>query len=375
MCMGSIVMLGYLNLEGIEGIAGVALIPFLGREGNAMEGTTVESLDVNPKVIPSYPPIYVKGVNALTKSSSNNMSLSPPRDRNNNINNEAEERTFHLYWCFQCNRTVRLAPESPSEVACPRCLGQFICEINVPRPRLVVDFTTPDPSPEARLLEALSLMMGPHPPIRRFPPQEIPVRTPPRARTRRRQPQPRTWIVFQPMDPGPIPAGLDSRDYFLGPGLNELIDQLTENDRPGPPPAPETAIGGIPTVKIERSHLKENSQCPVCQEEFQVGGEARELPCNHIYHSDCIVPWLRLHNSCPICRQELPVPVTERVSPPSSPSGDGRLRRCLRWTRLASLWPFHSRPPNNTVDVHVAAPSSTSTSTSRGDSYFNSSHC
>ncbi|XP_020228695.1 probable E3 ubiquitin-protein ligase RHC1A isoform X2 [Cajanus cajan] len=265
------------------------------------------------------------------------MSLSPPRDRNNNA--QPQPRTFQLYWCFQCNRTVRVAPDNTTEVACPRCHGQFICEINVPRPRLVVDFTTPDPSPEARLLEALSLMMDP--PIRRFPglmqpePQEIPVhRRRTRTRTRRPEPEPhpdrrpRTWIVFQPIDPsnafqpinnisgpipiphgpGPIPRGVDARDYFLGPGLNELIDQLTENDRQGPPPAPERAIDAIPAVKIESAHLKENSRCPVCQEEFEVGGEARELACKHIYHSDCIVPWLRLHNSCPVCRHEVPVP-------------------------------------------------------------------
>ncbi|XP_027904235.1 E3 ubiquitin-protein ligase RING1 isoform X5 [Vigna unguiculata] len=273
------------------------------------------------------------------------MSLSPPRERNNGNGRRRERPTFQMYWCFQCNRMVRVAVDTnnPSDVTCPRCFGQFICEVNVPRPRLIVDFTTPDPSPEARLLEALSLMMDP--PIRRFPgllqpePEEVPVHHHRRRRLRRRQPEPepvpepphprpRTWIVFQPNDqpnpflpinnihnrpgpgpfPFPLPRTVDTRDYFLGPGLNELIEQITENDRQGPAPAPERAIDAIPTVKIASAHLKENSKCPVCQEEFEVGGEARELACKHIYHSDCIVPWLRLHNSCPVCRHEVPVP-------------------------------------------------------------------
>ncbi|KAK7410588.1 hypothetical protein VNO78_01485 [Psophocarpus tetragonolobus] len=313
------------------------------------------------------------------------MSLSPPRERNNG-QRQWEARTYQLYWCFQCNRTVRIASNnnnpSESEVACPRCFGQFICEINVPRPRLLVDFTTPDPSPEARLLEALSLMIDP--PIRRFPgqvqpqpqhqPEEIPVHHRQRRRLRRRNPdpehephRPRTWIVFHPMGPPnpfepinnfPGPHGLDSRDFFMGPGLNELIEQITENDRPGPAPAPERAIEAIPTVEIESAHLKENSRCPVCQEDFEVGGEARELECKHIYHTDCIVPWLRLHNSCPVCRHEVPVQSSED----ECLGDEGRLRRCLRWTR--SLWPF------TTTYRRVHPLSQPNAASSRGDSYY-----
>lgn len=31
----------------------------------------------------------------------------------------------------------------------------------------------------------------------------------------------------------------------------------------------------------------------------------RQLPCQHIYHENCIRPWLELHGTCPICRQNL----------------------------------------------------------------------
>ncbi|KAI4337792.1 hypothetical protein L6164_016167 [Bauhinia variegata] len=295
------------------------------------------------------------------------MSLSPPRLRTNGW----------PYWCFRCNRMVRVASTDPSQILCPRCFGGFLCELNISWPRLVFSVTNHDPSPEARLLEALSLMLDPQISIsnRRHheeaqPPRHLPwmQRQPDNReqedrhhselRLREEIPghhvrRPRyhhgfgqdngidtrtgTWTILprmnhstpfelipRPRRENPIPRGANTRDNFLGPGLNELIEQLTENDRQGPPPVPDRAINAIPTVKVSENHLKENSHCAVCQEEFEVGGRARELPCKHIYHSDCIVPWLRLHNSCPICRHQVPV---SSDSNESQQGGGGRLRR------------------------------------------------
>jgi len=110
---------------------------------------------------------------------------------------------------------------------------------------------------------------------------------------------------------GGHPHGLGTRqtdigDYFIGPGMDELIEQLTQNDRNGPAPAPPSSIEALPMVKITQAHLFSNAQCSVCLEKFELGTQVREMPCNHLFHSDCIVPWLTQHNSCPVCRLELP---------------------------------------------------------------------
>ena len=44
-----------------------------------------------------------------------------------------------------------------------------------------------------------------------------------------------------------------------------------------------------------------SSQCTICMEDFTLSEQVRRLPCNHVYHSACIVRWLEMvkhtHNS------------------------------------------------------------------------------
>ncbi|ETI29323.1 hypothetical protein G647_01776 [Cladophialophora carrionii CBS 160.54] len=79
---------------------------------------------------------------------------------------------------------------------------------------------------------------------------------------------------------------------------------------------------GPTTQKVAESHIKDvesalgpaaathevafaQSTCPICLDDF-VSGETtvRELPCNHIFHPECIDPFLRDNSSlCPLCKK------------------------------------------------------------------------
>lgn len=162
--------------------------------------------------------------------------------------------------------------------------------------------------------------------------------------------------------------GITHGDYFFGTGLEELIQHLAENDpnRYGTPPASKTAVEGLPDVSVTEELLaSDSSQCAVCKDTFELGETAKQMPCKHIYHADCILPWLEMHNSCPVCRYELPTDdpdyeqraqrgsggtgsgVASQVnwnlavgpggSADSSGGGDNSQRRRFR---VSSLWPF-----------------------------------
>jgi len=69
----------------------------------------------------------------------------------------------------------------------------------------------------------------------------------------------------------------------------------------------EEVLEKIPTMKYLKLELKiksMNSKCTVCQDDFNEQDDVRVLPCEHIYHLDCIDDWLKIHSyKCPCCRK------------------------------------------------------------------------
>lgn len=75
------------------------------------------------------------------------------------------------------------------------------------------------------------------------------------------------------------------------------------------------AVNKLPIIKIEPKHCKklaginnyEPPSCTVCVESIAMLTKGMFMPCGHIFHPDCLKPWLESQNTCPVCRYELPI--------------------------------------------------------------------
>lgn len=256
------------------------------------------------------------------------------------------------YYCHQCDRAVSIAPPaSPdADVFCPRCAGGFV--------ELLPPEATPapaafSPSFDLRHPSDLSAFFGPP------------------------SPDPLGPGLFDPsnflhdhfggllsggatiqivLEGGGAPAlapGVSLADYFMGPsGLEQLIQQLAENDpnRYGTPPAAKAAVAALPDVAVSADMMQADggAQCAVCMDDFHLGAAAKQLPCKHVFHKDCILPWLDLHSSCPVCRFELPTDDPDyhhnhQPAPAPAPAATASSPRVVeRRFRISLPWPLRA---------------------------------
>ncbi|CAN6339402.1 unnamed protein product [Urochloa humidicola] len=98
-------------------------------------------------------------------------------------------------------------------------------------------------------------------------------------------------------------------DYVDARQFEILLEQFAEdtNTKRGAPPAATSSVKNLPSVVISTSNeISGGVTCPVCKDDMPIKTVAKQLPCMHIYHSSCILPWLSSRNTCPVCRYELP---------------------------------------------------------------------
>jgi hypothetical protein len=89
---------------------------------------------------------------------------------------------------------------------------------------------------------------------------------------------------------------LTPEDYELLLRLDETVEKKTVNQ--------ETLTTLKEKTIDSEEHLSE--VCTVCMFNYEMGDSVKYLPCNHLFHVDCIVPYLSSYGqSCPVCKAKV----------------------------------------------------------------------
>ena len=88
----------------------------------------------------------------------------------------------------------------------------------------------------------------------------------------------------------------------------------------------ETWASGAPTLQrvinavmqAPEVEVPPDTECAICLESEE--GAWRALPCEHVFHKDCLLRWLRCGRRCPLCRMDL-----HRAFLDTGGTGDARL--------------------------------------------------
>jgi len=112
----------------------------------------------------------------------------------------------------------------------------------------------------------------------------------------------------EPLGDTPGPRSVDLLEFarFLILTGNWREDEFANifAERP-PPPTSKAFIENLEKIVINNDDDDE-VECPICLKKFEAGEECNKLPCKHLFHVTCLMPWLEKTSSCPLCRAELP---------------------------------------------------------------------
>uniref|UniRef100_A0A1D2ACM3 RING-type domain-containing protein n=1 Tax=Auxenochlorella protothecoides TaxID=3075 RepID=A0A1D2ACM3_AUXPR len=98
--------------------------------------------------------------------------------------------------------------------------------------------------------------------------------------------------------------------------MDDIMTRIMDDYQPVSHPTARRAREAFPRLRVRPAGQKDPGEgeaaaaagepCSICHETYSPGDEVVELPCDHCFHPDCVMPWLETHNTCPVCRLELP---------------------------------------------------------------------
>lgn len=64
-------------------------------------------------------------------------------------------------------------------------------------------------------------------------------------------------------------------------------------------------IRRIKELSYNSTDFHNQNTCTICLVDFIEGDKIKLLPCQHIYHSNCIIEWLYKNSLCPLCKRNV----------------------------------------------------------------------
>eukprot|EP00931_Biecheleriopsis_adriatica_P083299 TRINITY_DN56882_c0_g1_i1.p1 TRINITY_DN56882_c0_g1~~TRINITY_DN56882_c0_g1_i1.p1 ORF type:complete len:248 (-),score=28.12 TRINITY_DN56882_c0_g1_i1:157-813(-) len=61
-------------------------------------------------------------------------------------------------------------------------------------------------------------------------------------------------------------------------------------------------LSELPRDTYDVNRHKDLIECEICLVEYEEGDELIRLPCLHLFHVNCVSPWLKKSKSCPVCQ-------------------------------------------------------------------------
>lgn len=91
-------------------------------------------------------------------------------------------------------------------------------------------------------------------------------------------------------------------------GLINMIMRLQTPQEQEQPHLSRNQINRLPLITFKKSadtKPGEEEKCPICITDFKDQEKVRKLPCQHLFHPECIDTWLVQNSHCPICKADL----------------------------------------------------------------------
>jgi len=115
---------------------------------------------------------------------------------------------------------------------------------------------------------------------------------------------------------GGFPTFFNPADaVYTQQAFDRILTHLREQTAPGgAPPASQAALDRLQARAMREvddamldGKMRGGSKCVICVDEMVKGEKAAVLPCEHWFHGECVVPWLKVHGTCPVCRRSVEV--------------------------------------------------------------------